>query len=50
MVKISGWLFIGSSIAFSGAAYLGNIGSLYVVAAVFLILGVVQIKRPAQDG
>ncbi len=49
MVKISGWLFIGSAIAFAGAGYIGEILGLYAVAAIFLVLGVIQIIRPMQD-
>ncbi|MEO2279858.1 hypothetical protein WNE01_05290 [Pseudoalteromonas sp. YIC-468] len=49
MVKISGWLFIGSAIAFAGAGYLGEMLGLYVVAVVFLVIGVIQIIRPVQD-
>ncbi|WP_165381081.1 hypothetical protein [Pseudoalteromonas sp. CO325X] len=45
MMKISGYLFIASAIAFAGAALIGNILSLFAVSAAFIALGITQIRK-----
>ncbi|MFY8274877.1 hypothetical protein AAEU32_12205 [Pseudoalteromonas sp. SSDWG2] len=45
MVKLSGWLFICSAAAFTGAALLGEFWALYVLASLFFIIGIVQLAR-----